>query len=71
MTNSSCCSSQSCLFILFFASEKYKQKVSMQILLLLENVATDTQYADLATSGKCDRNLSMQMLLLLESATET
>jgi hypothetical protein len=43
----------------------------MQILLLLEKVATETQYADLATSGKCDRNLSMQILLLLESATET
>jgi hypothetical protein len=43
----------------------------MQVLLLLEKVATETQYVDLATSGKCDRNSSMQILLLLENATET
>jgi hypothetical protein len=58
-------------FFVFFSSEKYKQKVSMQVLLLLEKVATETQYVDLATSGICDRNSSMQILLLLENATET
>ncbi len=72
MANSSCSSSQSCSSFCFFASEKYKQKVSMQILLLPEKVATETQvcrscyfwkmwqklkYADLAISGKCNRNL--------------
>jgi hypothetical protein len=61
----------SLVLVLVFLLEKYEQKVSMQILLLLEKVATETQYVDLATSGKCYRNSSMQDLLLLKNATET